>query len=147
MSNFCDRLRDERERLGLTQEAFGAVGGVKKQAQLKYEKGERSPDGVYLESIAKIGVDVQYIVTGRRSAAAVDVDPEINELISLYRNAPLAVKAAAIRVLSPDGGESVPKGAPASKFNISGDVGHVTQGKVKGGITVQMGESGTPKKK
>lgn len=142
-----DRIRDERERLGLTQPVFAAAANTKKGSIINWEKGASAPTAFQLEGLATLGVDVQYIVTGRRSAAAVDVDPEINELISLYRSAPLAVKAAAIRVLSTDGGEPVSKGTPASKFNISGNVGHVTQGKVKGGITVQMGESGTPKKK
>lgn len=145
MGNLCDRLREVREGLGFTQEAFGAVGGVKKQAQLKYEKGERSPDGGYFESIAKIGADVQYIITGQHSAAA--LEPEVEELITLYRQASLAVKAAAIRVLSDDSSDQSSGSPPASKFNISGNVGHVTQGKVKGGITVDMGDSKAPKKK
>ena len=35
------RLREERERLGFSQEAFGVLGGVQKRAQINYEKGER----------------------------------------------------------------------------------------------------------
>ncbi len=59
-----DRLREERLRLGLTQEQFGALGGVRKQAQLKYEKGERKPDATYFEGIAAAGANVDYILTG-----------------------------------------------------------------------------------
>ena len=35
------RLKEERERLGLNQTDFGLIGGVKKLAQLNYEKDER----------------------------------------------------------------------------------------------------------
>lgn len=60
-----DRLKEERLRLGLTQEQFGALGGVRKQAQLKYEKGERKPDAAYFEGIAAAGANVSYILTGK----------------------------------------------------------------------------------
>lgn len=65
--NTNDRLRSERERLGLNQEQFGALGGVKKLAQINYEKGDRSPDAAYLSAIALAGADVLYILTGQRS--------------------------------------------------------------------------------
>lgn len=93
-----ERLREERLRLGLSQAALGEIGGVRKQAQLNYEKGERNPDISYLSEIAKFGVDIQYIVTGVRSAEALNADEK--ELIRHFRNAPLAVKAAALAALS-----------------------------------------------
>ncbi|SDK67110.1 XRE family transcriptional regulator [Billgrantia gudaonensis] len=67
LSNIGERLREERTRLGLSQTAFGEVGGVKKFAQSNYETGKRHPDALYLESLAKIGVDIQYVVSGIRS--------------------------------------------------------------------------------
>ena len=42
--NLFERLKEERERMGLSQEKFGAIGGVKKLAQINYEKGERNAD-------------------------------------------------------------------------------------------------------
>ncbi|MDY9317723.1 transcriptional regulator, partial [Escherichia coli] len=36
----CQRLREERERLGLSQVAMSDIGGVKKLTQLRYEKGD-----------------------------------------------------------------------------------------------------------
>lgn len=66
MSTIGARLREERERLGLSQTAFGEIGGVGKLAQIKYEKGERSPDTSYLAAIADRGADVLYIVSGER---------------------------------------------------------------------------------
>ena len=67
-SHPSDRLREERERLGMTQSEFAAHGGVKRLAQYQYEKGERRPTADYMIGIAKVGADVGYIVTGTRAA-------------------------------------------------------------------------------
>lgn len=67
MVSFCDRLKEERSRLGMTQTAFGEIGGVTKKTQMLYESGDRAPDSVYLEKISALGVDVGYLVTGNRS--------------------------------------------------------------------------------
>ncbi len=64
------RLREERERLGMTQEGFGQAGGVLKRALIRYEKGERMPDATFLAAIAAAGADVLYILTGQRSGVA-----------------------------------------------------------------------------
>lgn len=69
--NFPSRLREERERLGLNQEALAEAGGVKKLAQHKYEKGENSPTVAYLQAVAAAGVDVVYALTGVRESVAV----------------------------------------------------------------------------
>ncbi|MGB3316043.1 MAG: helix-turn-helix domain-containing protein [Albidovulum sp.] len=61
------RLREERERLGLSQEAFAALGGQKRLSQTRYERGERVPDSNYLAALSRAGVDVHYVLTGRRS--------------------------------------------------------------------------------
>lgn len=60
-----ERLRNERERLGLNQEAFAALAGAHRKSQGNYEKGDRLPDAGYLSAIAAVGVDVLYILTGR----------------------------------------------------------------------------------
>ncbi|EAA7554963.1 XRE family transcriptional regulator [Salmonella enterica] len=97
-SNIGMRLREERERLGLSQPAMGEIGGVKKLTQLNYEKGERSPDAAYLCAISKFGADIQFIVTGVRSSVALNADEQ--ELLSLFRKSPIAVKAAALAALT-----------------------------------------------
>ena len=102
MSTYGERLREERERLGMNQTAFAAQGGVQKRAQVNYEASERYPDVAYLGALATVGVDVQYVVTGVRSGAA--LPPDEQELLDLFRAAPLAVKAAAIGALQ--GGSS-----------------------------------------
>lgn len=93
MNNFCDRLREERERLGYNQADFGEIGGVKKLAQFNYEKGERSPDAAYLAKISAIGVDIVYLITGQRSFP-VALNPKEEALLDNYRNSNEAGKKA-----------------------------------------------------
>lgn len=119
MTTIGERLKEERDRLGLSQAALGAVGGVQKQAQLKYEKGERFPGADYLASAAKVGLDVQYVVMGERSSAALTADEA--ELLDRFRAAPLAVKAAAIAAVT------------AGSMSSGGSSGERSTG---GGITV-----------
>lgn len=91
------RLKEERERLGFTQPAFAGLSETTKKSQIDYEKDLTQPKAGYLAAISKVGADVQYIVTGIRSSAALSADEE--ELLVLFRAAPLAVKAAAIGAL------------------------------------------------
>ena len=65
-----DRLRQERERLGLTQPAFADAAGGKKRTLIDWEKGVSSPTAVQLAALAGIGVDVLYILTGQRAGGA-----------------------------------------------------------------------------
>jgi transcriptional regulator with XRE-family HTH domain len=67
MSSFSERLMEERNKLGLNQTDFAALGGVKKNAQMKYESGERYPDAHYLQGLVVAGVDVNYLFTGFRT--------------------------------------------------------------------------------
>ena len=84
------RLKEERERIGITQAALGAVGGIQKQAQLKYESGVRTPSAEYLIEISKIGIDVNYVLFGVRSNA--ELTSEEQQLLETFRTAPPAVR-------------------------------------------------------
>ncbi|MGZ9706959.1 helix-turn-helix domain-containing protein [Pseudomonas sp. GNP013] len=64
MSGIGSRLRQERERLGMSQKVFGEIGGVEANAQGKYESGGRAPKADYLSRVAEKGVDVLYVLTG-----------------------------------------------------------------------------------
>ena len=67
METIADRLKEERIALGLTQIQMAEKCGVSRQAQVRYEAGERSPDGNYFAAIAAVGADVTYILTGKHS--------------------------------------------------------------------------------
>lgn len=68
VANFPERLKVERERLGLSQEEFGRLGGVSKMSQWSYEAGKNWPTVEYLESLRISGVDVRFLVTGNRQS-------------------------------------------------------------------------------
>lgn len=69
MGDFSSRLREERKRLGLSQEALAELGGVKLNAQSNYETGKRAPDADYLTRVAAHGVDVAFLFSGQRTLA------------------------------------------------------------------------------
>jgi len=74
------RIASERNRLGLNQDDFAWAGSVKRGSQVGYEGGDRAPSAEYLQGIAGIGADVQYIVTGVRSRNLEAVtDPSVRE--------------------------------------------------------------------
>ncbi|MBH3441832.1 helix-turn-helix domain-containing protein [Pseudomonas luteola] len=86
MSSIGSRLREERERLCLSQTLFGAIGGIKTNAQVKYEKDERSPDAEYLSALANKGVDVLYVLTGQHvPVEEASLSAEEARLLSFYR--------------------------------------------------------------
>lgn len=66
MEGFGQRLKEERERLGMSQVEFATACGVKRTAQYNYEANERHPDIVYLGGAMAAGVDMGYLLTGSR---------------------------------------------------------------------------------
>jgi transcriptional regulator with XRE-family HTH domain len=73
------RLREERERLGVSQALFSGNAGVSRMSQVNYESGKRTPDAKYLRTVAEYGVDVLYVVTGKRSG-----QPDFFRLATIY---------------------------------------------------------------
>jgi len=69
------RLKEERERLGLTQPAFAELAGAKKRTLIDWEGGVSSPTAVQLSALATHGVDVLYILTGQRNPNLDDPRP------------------------------------------------------------------------
>ena len=86
MSGIGLRLRQERERLGLSQKSFGEIGGVEANAQGKYENGDRAPKADYLSRVAARGVDVLYVLTGSPTPTLIDNLSQIEEKVLIsYR--------------------------------------------------------------
>lgn len=65
-SSFGRRLREERDRLEVSQAAFAELVGVKRVTQHIFEHDVRLPDSAYLEAAGQIGTDVSYLVLGER---------------------------------------------------------------------------------
>jgi transcriptional regulator with XRE-family HTH domain len=86
MKDLGTRLKEERKRLGLSQQDFGAIGGVEANAQGKYESGERIPRSDYLAALGKKGVDVLYVLSGKRTPLSADTLNEAEQaIITHYR--------------------------------------------------------------
>lgn len=86
MKDLGKRLKEERKSLGLSQQEFGAIGGVEANAQGKYESGERIPRSDYLAALGKKGVDVLYVLSGKRMPISVDTLNEAERaIITHYR--------------------------------------------------------------
>lgn len=70
MSTFGFRLKEERERLGMSQDVFGSECGVQRKSQGNYEKNERKPDSEYLAKAHNAGADINYIIIGVKASNA-----------------------------------------------------------------------------
>lgn len=87
-ANIFELLREERKRLGKTQEEFAVIAGVTRVPYTAWEKsGGPSPSAKNLAALASAGADVLYILTGQRSQptpeAALPVDERV--LLNSYR--------------------------------------------------------------
>ena len=113
MPEICDRLREVREALGLSQQALAERCGITARSQRNYESGERLPDAAYLAAIAAAGADVLYILTGQRAGGAAAPAPErtVSEgdriLLDNFHAAPAQVQEGvktALGAFAPAGG-------------------------------------------
>lgn len=66
-TSFGKRLAEERKRLGLKQAEFVALIGIDVPKQSLYENDRRELRAAYLARIAETGIDIVYVLTGRRS--------------------------------------------------------------------------------
>ena len=100
MSGIGSRLRQERERLGLSQKLFGEIGGVEANAQGKYESGGRAPKADYLSRVAERGVDILYVLTGNATPIQLENLSQVEEKVLGDYRAMFKEDQAAIRRLT-----------------------------------------------
>lgn len=86
--NLSERLKAERERLGYSQTAFAELVGASKHTQINWEKGSSSPTADALSTWSDKGLDVLYVVAGKRDVVAV---PRLAGKHSISGNAPAPV--------------------------------------------------------
>lgn len=99
--NLGKRLREERKRLLLSQQDFGAAGGVAANAQVHYESGERLPKSDYLIAVRKIGTDVLYVLTGEHSPVSSDsLSDDEAVIIGRYRELDSSDRKSVSRITS-----------------------------------------------
>ena len=84
-----ERLREERDRLGLTQAEFGVLLGVSRGTQKNYELGANSLDLRYVAALEENGVDAAFVLTGRRATPLGQLYTAVEEeLILQFRGLP-----------------------------------------------------------
>ena len=76
MAAIGQRIRHERQRIGLSQADLASLVGVHRKTQGNYELGARKADAHYLRELATAGVDISYVLTGESS----------NEALQAYRS-------------------------------------------------------------
>lgn len=127
MPAMCDRIREAREALGLSQQAIAEACGVTARSQRNYESGERLPDAGYLAAIAAAGADVRYILTGQRDGPApVVLSAEEQTMVAYMREATPQLRKAALGVLlsgTAEGGNKATVKRSLFSFAIGGNAG------------------------
>lgn len=98
MSTVGSRLREERDKLGLNQTDFAKLAGQSRGSQAYYERDERSPDAKYLSSLAELGIDVLYVLTGQKTPAPDGLVVESEEEKKLLENYRAMDEAARLNI-------------------------------------------------
>ena len=129
MSTIGVRIKQERERLGMTIPEFAEAAGSKKNTVIDWQKDASSPPAAKLAALAEVGVDVLYVVTGIKSASLMG---EEELLLSGFRKMNAEMKQ---RTLAMVYGGTPPE--PNIRMNVQGDVGNQI-GTNSGAISVNM---------
>ena len=77
------RLAEARKAFGLSQVAFAERCGISDSAQLHFEKEKSLPGSAYLLELAKLGIDVNFVLLGMPGA----MTPEEAVLLNAFRAA------------------------------------------------------------
>lgn len=72
--SFAHRLRSSRIAKQLTQKDFAALADASEKSQIAYEAGKTPPTIAYLFRLAEHGIDVAYLLTGKRSDQPTDAE-------------------------------------------------------------------------
>ena len=92
-SDFANRLKQERKKLGLTQAQVAEKCGISGRMWGDYERGVSQPKAELLFQFEKAGIDVNYVMTGKTVAPIAASQPESGlsdderELLTLFRAA------------------------------------------------------------
>ena len=81
MSAIGQRIKDMRKQLGYkTQEDFACVTSTTRVAIASYEIGRAEPTAAFLQNLSKLGVDTNYILTGKSEQEMPDFDTYLTRM-------------------------------------------------------------------
>lgn len=85
--SFGERLRSERLRIGMQQLELAEACAVARKTLSVWEKGEQTPNAAILSRMAEAGMDVLYVVTGRRAGhSETTLAPAERALLQAWRD-------------------------------------------------------------
>lgn len=115
------RLKEERERLGLSQTALGGIVGSSRRAVVAWEGGDTMPGADALALLSSEGLDVLYVVAGQRnSAVSASLSSDESTLVARYRQS-----SPVLRAYLQEFGSAL---AAGNTVSIGGDVGQSIAG-------------------
>lgn len=76
-----DRLRQERDRIGLTQEQLAKLLGVTPLTVGKYELNKTSPTAEFLSQLEPIGIDPLFVLIGKRQQETETLPAGVDEVL------------------------------------------------------------------
>lgn len=117
-----ERIKEERERLGLSQAEFAALADSTRKTLFNWESGAATPNTTALAAWAAHGLDVLYVVTGQRSPSMPATDPAEQVLLESYRRCGSQAKQNLIQtaaLLSAGLSAGAPMHAVAGGVNLS----------------------------
>lgn len=95
--SFGARLAEERKRMGLKQADFADLVGTDVPKQSLYENDRRELRADYLARLADAGIDIAYILTGRRAAGDL-LGEGASETLSAYLALPSELQDALLNL-------------------------------------------------
>ncbi len=122
----ADRLKEAREKLGLSQQALAERCGISARSQRNYESGERLPDAAYLAELLSLGVDLGYVLTGQRDPGMPAVDAAEQVLLDSYRRCKPEARVHLIQTAALLSAGLPPAGKPSKAAAQSVKVGNLT---------------------
>jgi transcriptional regulator with XRE-family HTH domain len=94
-----NRLKQERNRLGLTQDDLATHLGIAKRTLAGYEAGTSDIGATVLDRAGRLGFDVLYLVAGERTPMLVgSLSAEELEFLNSARNLPQAEFLSLVRI-------------------------------------------------
>ena len=100
MSTFIERFLEERRRLKLSQEELADAVGISKRSIGNYERGERNPDAEVLLKLGEVGMNVCYLLTGKRISSRLGLEPMQRAVLDDFDRCTHEMQIEAVRYMA-----------------------------------------------
>lgn len=117
------RIAEERARVGMpTQPPFAKCLGVSLRSVAGWEGGEVMPKADFVSAFEALGIDVLYVLTGRRGGSLSDDE---SRLVSLYKRIPVEKRGALLGMAEAVANDGPPVASSSAQQTFHGPVGNV----------------------